>query len=194
VSRGAAVQDLVAAGIVAAATGLLADATEPPTMARVAQAAGVARATLYRYFPTREDLIDAMVASALVTTHDALLGAGLDVVDLREGLARVCRVLIPGRARFAVLESVADGVNGVDRDKVEQAVTGPVLVLFARGLDSGELRPDLTARQHLRLFGGVLKAAMEMVSRDGMTVEEAAALAPGLFLDGAAARSAVHIA
>jgi AcrR family transcriptional regulator len=45
------------AAIVEAAQRLQADEGEPPTVARAAEAAGVSRATAYRYFPTQESLV-----------------------------------------------------------------------------------------------------------------------------------------
>ena len=50
-ARNTAIHDRVAEVILDAAADLLAGGGEPPSMAEVAAAAGVARATLYRHFP-----------------------------------------------------------------------------------------------------------------------------------------------
>ena len=63
-TRSTAIQDRVAGAILDAAADLLARGGEPPSMNEVAAAAGVGRATLYRYFPTREQLLQALTATA----------------------------------------------------------------------------------------------------------------------------------
>src|ERR1035438_7754480 len=58
-TRSAAIRDRVAGAILDVAADLLAGGGDPPSMATIAAAAGVGRATLYRYFPTREQLLHA---------------------------------------------------------------------------------------------------------------------------------------
>src|ERR671923_968724 len=53
-----ALQERVAAAILEAAARVLAVGGEQASMNDVAAAAGVARATLYRYFPSRQALLD----------------------------------------------------------------------------------------------------------------------------------------
>ena len=76
-TRSAAIQDRVAATILDVAADLLARGGEPPSMSDVAAAAGVSRATLYRYFPTREQLLQALAATALDATITRLAQASL---------------------------------------------------------------------------------------------------------------------
>src|SRR5918912_1793677 len=56
--RRQALQERVAAAILEAAARVLATGGEQASMTDVAAAAGVARATLYRYFPSRQALLD----------------------------------------------------------------------------------------------------------------------------------------
>src|SRR5919205_1523261 len=66
--RKQALQERVAGAIVEAAARVLAVGGEQASMNDVAGAAGVARATLYRYFPSRQALLDKL---ARVAADDA---------------------------------------------------------------------------------------------------------------------------
>src|ERR671926_1972568 len=59
-----ALQERVAAAILEAAARVLAVGGEQTSMNDVAAAAGVARATLYRYFPSRQALLDELARVA----------------------------------------------------------------------------------------------------------------------------------
>ena len=87
-----AIHDRVAEAILDATADLFAEGGEPPSMSDVAGAAGISRATLYRYFPTREQLLEALAAIAIDTTATGLAQADLDAVPVPEGIARIARV------------------------------------------------------------------------------------------------------
>ena len=77
-----AIHDRVTEAILDATADLLAEGGEPPSMSDVAGAAGISRATLYRYFPTREQLLEALAAIAIDTTATGLARADLSVEEL----------------------------------------------------------------------------------------------------------------
>src|SRR4051812_50167313 len=86
-------QQRVAEAILDGAARIFAQHGEQASMNDVAAAAGVARATVYRYFPNREALLDELARSA-VGGVDARLGSGRIGEGAPEGgIARAVRAL-----------------------------------------------------------------------------------------------------
>src|SRR5260370_38785103 len=87
-ARSTTIHNRVAEAILDAAADLLAAGGEPPSMNDVAEAAGVARATLYRYFPTRERLLQALTPAAISAIAARLPEADPGAVPVTRGIAR----------------------------------------------------------------------------------------------------------
>ena len=142
-TRSTAIHERVAGAILDAAADLLADGGEPPSMNDVAAAAGVARATLYRYFPTRERLLQDLTTSAIDVTATRLAEADLDVVPVAEGIARVARVVAASGSKYAALVSHF-GRGNTGREE-QQRIRPMIEALLRRGIDDGTFRSDITA-------------------------------------------------
>src|SRR3954466_6978023 len=89
-----ALQERVAAIILEAAARVLLARGEQASMTDVANGAGVARATVYRYFPNRQSLLDELARSAVRDAGDRLAAARLDEIPVAEGIARAVRALV----------------------------------------------------------------------------------------------------
>ena len=181
-TRSTAIHDRVAAAILDAAADLLAEGGEPPTMSDVAEAAGVARATLYRYFPTRERLLQALTAAAIDATATRLAEADLDRVPVAEGIARVARVVAAAGSKYAALVSQF-GPGNAGRGEQEQIRT-MIEGLLRRGIDDGTFRDDISADELGFLLGGLLETAARLAAEHQPGVEKAAALVTSVFLHG----------
>jgi TetR/AcrR family transcriptional repressor of mexCD-oprJ operon len=188
-ARSAAIHDRAVEVIIDAAADLLAQGGEPPTMSEVAAAAGVARATLYRHFPTREQLMQALSTSARDVTAARLAEADLDAVPVPEALARVARVIAAGASKYAALIS-RFGLSDYGGD-AEQQIGTMIGRLLQRGLDDGTFRGDLTVDELGFLFGQLLQAAARMTAERVAGVEKAAALVTTVFLQGTQSRGSV---
>jgi len=185
-ARSTAIHDRVADTILDVAADLLAGGGEPPSMAEIAAAAGVARATLYRHFPTREQLMQALSTSARDVTAARLAEADLDAVPVPEAIARVARVIATGASKYAALIS-RFGVSDYG-GAAEQQIGTMIGTLLQRGLDDGTFRGDLTLDELGLVFGQLLQAAARMTAEGQAGVEKAAALVTTVFLQGTQSR------
>src|SRR4051794_33803279 len=75
-----ALQQRVVGALLEGAAEVFAARGEQASMSAVAEASGVARATLYRYFPSRESLISELAQLAVTRAHAALVAARIEEV------------------------------------------------------------------------------------------------------------------
>jgi AcrR family transcriptional regulator len=154
-------------------------------MADVAAAAGVSRATLYRYYPHRDALLEALAAHALADASARLADAGLERAPVEEAIERIVRALVAVGDRYSVI--VRERLE-FEPGEAERCLGAPMRSVFVRGIESGLLRQDLPVEVLLELFGGALQAAVKLIERGHLGVEEASAATASVFLDGARAR------
>src|SRR5256884_9192324 len=109
--------DRTAAAILDAAAHVLAERGAGANMAEVAAAAGVSRATLYRYYPDREALLEALASHALADAAARLADAGLERAPVEQAIERIVRALTAVGDRYAVLvrEQVEGNPDEIDR-------------------------------------------------------------------------------
>jgi AcrR family transcriptional regulator len=176
--------DRTANAILDAAAHLYATQGAAASMGEVAAAAGVGRATLYRYFQTRKSLLEALAARAIADLGRRLAEAGLERVPVEEAIERVVRAAVALGDRYAV---ILDERVDVDLEQVDPVVIAPIRALLARGIETGVLRDDIPVEILLELFGGLLAAVFKLAARGRLGLEDAAATAGSLFLDGAIA-------
>lgn len=156
----------------------------------VADAAGVGRATVYRYFPNRDTLVQALFEDALEDMAVRLDEAEIDRVPVAEGIARTARALVGASSKYAFLSHEAEQAAwSVEGGKVDECLGIPIRALLRRGIDDGTLRGDWSDTETSRLFGGLIQAAVQMTVQGGIGVERAAAMVSTVFLEGTAARS-----
>ena len=182
VTRSTAIQDRVAEAILDAAAGLLAQGGEPPSMNDVAAAAGVARATLYRHFPTRERLLQTLTNAVIDSTATRLAQADLDAVPVTEAIARVARMTAADGSRYAALLG-RFGPSHHPGD-AEHQIGMLLQKLLQRGIDDGTFRSDLTLEELSFLLGSLLQATARMTAEHLAGPEKAAALVTSVFLHG----------
>jgi len=155
------------------------------SMSQIADAARVGRATLYRHYDGRDDLIQDLVRRALAEAEAALVDAHLNGVGVEEALRRVFRVLVHIGHRFVVV--LRENRGDRTPDNPMYATVGRHLTdLIERGRSEGVLRSDDPGEWVLHMLGATLDVACELAQDVGP--EDAAAFAARHFLDGTRAR------
>jgi len=181
VARSPALHDHVAAAILDTAARVLAERREAASLAEIAEAAGVARSTLYRYFPSRDALLQALAATAGQEVQARIAEAGLDEVPVPEALARVTRGFVATGSKYIALAYLLPK----SADARDGSVDEPLLLLFQRGIEDGTLRADLPARTLLASYADLIEGAITRAARDRAGVEETSAALLAIFLNGA---------
>ena len=178
-----ALQQRVAAAILDGAAEIFALQGEQASMNDVAEAAGVARATVYRYFPNREALLAELALVAVNDVAGRLASARIDEVAPEEGVTRAVRALVDVGNWFVLL---ARERRRSDPERFERQLTEPIRRLFERGQASGDIRQDIPgARLTESLIGLIIGV---LTSRPPLGREDMIATITSLFLDGARAR------
>ncbi|HEX3566532.1 MAG TPA: TetR/AcrR family transcriptional regulator [Acidimicrobiales bacterium] len=176
-----AVRDHISTAILNAAALVLSAKGDTASMEDVAAAAGVGRATIYRYFPSRDDLLSALSEVAIDDAHRRITEADLERATVPEALARIVRAVVACGIKFSVL---TNDHSHVDRNRVDSLIREPIHAVFRRGQDEGILRTDLSTDILVDLFGGLTKVALQLSDEDELGAEEASAVIASIFLNG----------
>ena len=170
----------VSAAILEAAAAVLAEGGEQASMADVAAAAGMARATVYRYFPNRETLLEALGRLAVEEAGERLQAGRLQDVPVPEAFERAVRALVTVGDYLVV---VSRQNARPDAAEFEQRVASPLRKLIERAQSLGEVRDDLPASWLMESLIGVVVSGLQ--TRSSLGVEDTVAAITSLFLDGA---------
>jgi AcrR family transcriptional regulator len=119
----------------------------------IAKQAGVGQGTLYRHFPTRDDLLAEVYRAdveELVAAAPALLAVHEPLQALARWFDRVAGYARVKRGVFAAVEaSVRRGLSADSHGPIGDALT----MLLDAGQADGAIRPDVDARDVILLIG-----------------------------------------
>lgn len=144
--------------LLAVATRVFASAGTEPSMRAIAREAGVGIATLYRHFPTKESLVDAVYGS--------------QVVRLVTGARELLDQLPPAAAMRRWMDLFGDWI----------ATKNGMLDTLLAMIEKGEIAHDQTRIELLAAIAAILDAgrAVDDIRRD-VTAEDIAASLVGIF-------------
>ena len=127
-----------------AATDLVRRDGEKVPMAQIAERAGVGIGTVYRHFPTREDLLGALVHRSFGLAADNARAAADHPGPALEGVRRFFLATLRDRERFVLPLHGGPAVFTPATRERQAAVRTALRGLIERGQAAGELRADLT--------------------------------------------------
>jgi AcrR family transcriptional regulator len=151
-------------------------ADKAASLGDVAQAAGVGRTTLHRYFPERSDLVEALGAEAVERTRAAVTAARLDDGDPVSALRRLAFEYFDLGPWYMVLFSeMSDGEAEFWAEA--EAVEEPVRELLRRGQETGVVDDQLSVAWLVRTLWWMLFNAWSMADEGEISRADAMRMA-----------------
>ena len=174
-----ALQERVARAILDAAAQTFASQGGHANLGDVAATAGVARATVYRYFPNRQSLVDALTAQAAAQADERLTAARIEEVPIEEGVSRAVRAFVDVGDAFVVLVRER---SRTEAGAFEQLIAPALRALLERGRSAGEIRDDIPPASLVESLVGIVAGVLR---HGALARDDAVAAITSVFLDGA---------
>jgi AcrR family transcriptional regulator len=168
--------------LVAAAREVFAERGAEGSLDEIAKRAGVGPGTLYRHFPTRDDLIDALMrdwSARVLADSEAAVEAGLPAREtLERWFTDLIRHLTLHRGAAAKLSAAFDDPSSPIYRKCQMLADANERVV-GHLTQTHELRDNVESRQVMRLVSGIATVA----DASGISGEEVAPML-GIVIDG----------
>ena len=143
--------------ILAAALEALTESSDASLNA-IAQRAGVANATLYRHFPTREDLVLATYeheVGQVVDAADVLLREQAPLDALAGWVARLARYAVTKHGLADALRKAANPGSDLSSSQTYSAIVAALDRLLQANIAAGMLRPNVDAEDVILALAGL---------------------------------------
>lgn len=162
-------------------------AQEPDaSMERVAQAAGVGRATVYRHFASREHLVRAIHDRALQDARDAVVSSRPDEGAPREALERAIAAILRVADRYRLLRAIPRE-DAELRARAEE-IGAPLIAMVERGQRDGSFRTDVPPRWVAGSIGALVQAVTGSIIDGEVREQDGTRLVMTTLIDGISAR------
>lgn len=143
--------------LIESAKGAFSKAGAAASLEKIAREADVSIATLYRHFPTRDELISAVYqqeVTTLIETANQLMNEREPTAALREWLMLFVDFLDAKHDMAEAMDALIGGPEPLYR-KTPHRLDIPIKALVARGVATGAFRDDIEPHDLLRALAGV---------------------------------------
>jgi len=146
------------------------------SMDDIATAAGISRQTVYSHFPSRNALLNALLARVTERVVDAIAAADLDTGPAAAALVRFLEISWQAFEGDPFLLHLASPPKSPEQERDQhEPILGPLEQLIRRGQRAGEFDPKLPVSWLLSATIGLGHAAGEEVRAGRMRPDEAIA-------------------
>ncbi len=145
------------------------------SLSQIASHAGVGRATLYRHFETREQLIQALAIESLEMTHQAMEPSKQQGLTGKAALEAMFHAIMPLADRYHFLLSlwgIAQNEEQVIAIYEQQLLE--LTTLVEQGKELGELNRNLSTSWIVCSIDSLIYAAWWLMGHEGLSAEQAA--------------------
>jgi AcrR family transcriptional regulator len=161
------------AAILASAGRVLGDRPDA-SMEEIAKAAGISRQTVYSHFPSRDALVNALLAQVTERVVAAIAAADLDTGPAAEALLRFLEIGWQAFEGDPFLLHLSSPPKSPDQELDQhEPIIGPLEQLIRRGQRAGEFDPNLPVSWLLAATIGLGHAAGEEVRAGRMKPDAA---------------------
>jgi TetR/AcrR family transcriptional regulator, mexCD-oprJ operon repressor len=134
-------------------------------LAEIAHEAGLGRATLYRHFASREDLLAAIHERACEESEAAIAASRIAEGTATAALERLVAALLEVGDRYRFLLADTSDLPEPHKRARDVRLRAPLLALMDRGQASGEFSRSMDPAWMLTVFGAVLVAAQREIAQ-----------------------------
>jgi AcrR family transcriptional regulator len=135
--------------ILDAARAQIAETGSDVSMDQIAKAAGVAVGTLYRHYPTKTDLVHAVLTEFMETRVDRVDEASRTLTAPGDAMARITEMLTTFVEDAAKNQAVKESARVLDASymtpELEDRGGAALKILIDRAAADGDLRPEISA-------------------------------------------------
>jgi AcrR family transcriptional regulator len=142
-------------------------------VADVAAAAGVGRATLYRHFPTRESLLEAIRRQGLSDGEAAVEACRLTEGSATDALSRLLAAWLELGDRYRVVVANPSQADNVEARTREEQLGEAIVGLIVRGQAEGDFAKEIPPMWAASAVGALLVAAIRGAGEGRIGREEA---------------------